>query len=191
MPDSSPVDSTFRRILDLTFYAFNQKGYKAVSMDLVARELRISKKTIYKHFHSKEEILETAMSNSFSDFEQRTQALFHGKDPAQVLFSFFELYRQFHRNFSPVLREEIQTRLPHLEDRIRAFERQVLHKNFASWIKAFRKTGQIDYPSPTRELTSTLMSMMAGMADSPDEKVEFILATVLKGMASGKKKRKK
>ena len=36
---------------------YNQFGFKKTSVDDISRDLRISKKTIYKHFNSKEQIL--------------------------------------------------------------------------------------------------------------------------------------
>ena len=46
------------KILIGTIQVFNKKGLK-LTMDDVADELKISKKTIYKEFSSKEEMFET------------------------------------------------------------------------------------------------------------------------------------
>ncbi len=45
-------------IADLSYKKFSQHGFKKVTMDEIAAELAISKKTVYKHFESKEAILE-------------------------------------------------------------------------------------------------------------------------------------
>ena len=70
MKYQAPEHPTARKILDLAYYAFNEQGYRRVSMDLVASRLRISKKTIYVHFDSKEEILEIALNQMFFEIEQ-------------------------------------------------------------------------------------------------------------------------
>ncbi len=45
-------------IADVAHEKFSQFGFKRVTMDEIAAELGISKKTVYKHFNSKEAILE-------------------------------------------------------------------------------------------------------------------------------------
>ena len=40
-------------IVDLAYKKFSQHGFKKVTMDEIASELAISKKTVYKHFESK------------------------------------------------------------------------------------------------------------------------------------------
>ena len=60
MEKENSIPTAKVRIMDVSFAAFNRKGFQAVSMDEVAKELRISKKTIYKYFGSKEELLEVA-----------------------------------------------------------------------------------------------------------------------------------
>lgn len=184
------MDPVKRKILDLSYYAFNQKGYKAVSMDLVSRELRISKKTIYKHFHSKEEILETAMLELFSDVENRIGLLQKVKLSKDVLLGYFDVYKFFLQSFAPKLREEIRELMPHLEDRVQNFERQVLHQKFASWLKSNRKSGNFEYPSTTRDLTKVMFGTMKSLAEAPEDKARFLLLAMLRGMSIKKKKKK-
>lgn len=45
------------RILTNALDMFNRHGVKAVTMDDIAKELRISKRTLYEHFDNKEDIL--------------------------------------------------------------------------------------------------------------------------------------
>lgn len=45
-----------KKILDGTLRVFNEKGIK-FTMDDIAHELSMSKKTIYQHFHDKEDMV--------------------------------------------------------------------------------------------------------------------------------------
>ena len=171
-----------RKILDTSFYAFNQRGYKGVPMDIVARELRISKKTIYVHFHSKEEILETALEELFSEVHSKISAAVKVSDPSEAVMAIFHSYKYLCAAFTSRLRQEIKRTMPHLEDRIFAYERRVVHQKISKWLKGMRKSGTVIYPSPTRELTSTLVNMMCGMLDSPEDKVQFLLQGMVRGM---------
>lgn len=188
IPDEiAPVKA---RILELSFNAFNAKGYRSVSMDAVSRELRISKKTIYKHFAAKDEILETALEYLFEGIEQRLKKQMRKVSEKEAMQAYFVIYREFVHALNPVLRAEIEAEIPYLFERINTFERQVLKRSFAALLKDLRARKVIDYPSPTREFTSTFFSLLQGLVDAPEEKATFMLQALYKGMALKKKKKK-
>jgi len=56
-------------ILDVAVAAFNQYGYDATSMGVLADRLGLSKSAIYHHFPSKDEILERALDEALSSLE--------------------------------------------------------------------------------------------------------------------------
>jgi AcrR family transcriptional regulator len=56
-------------ILDVAVAAFNQYGYDATSMGVLADRLGLSKSAIYHHFASKDEILERALDAALSGLE--------------------------------------------------------------------------------------------------------------------------
>jgi AcrR family transcriptional regulator len=56
-------------ILDVAVAAFNQYGYDATSMGVLADRLGLSKSAIYHHFASKDEILERALDVALSGLE--------------------------------------------------------------------------------------------------------------------------
>lgn len=159
-------------------------------MDVVAKELRISKKTIYVHFDSKEEILETGLEELFSQVHNKISKAVHLSDEIEAIHAIFQVYKFFHQSFTPRLRNEIRSTMPHLEDRLLAYERRVIHQKISKWLKGLRKSRLLIYPSPTREVAATLVGMMRGMLDAPEDKVQFLLQSMVKGMQSGKKKKK-
>ena len=56
-------------ILDVAVAAFNQYGYDATSMGVLADRLGLSKSAIYHHFASKDEILERALDAALGALE--------------------------------------------------------------------------------------------------------------------------
>lgn len=62
-------------IIKETIYLFNQYGYK-FSMDNLSKNLKISKKTLYKYFSSKEEIITYIIDESFNDVHTKQQVIF-------------------------------------------------------------------------------------------------------------------
>lgn len=62
------------KILRNTMVVFNKKGLK-LTMDDVAEQMGISKKTIYKHYDSKEEIFDQIVDYIFDDIKRKEQEI--------------------------------------------------------------------------------------------------------------------
>jgi AcrR family transcriptional regulator len=58
-----------QRVLDVVVGAFNEHGYDATSVSLLAHTLGLSKSALYHHFTSKEEILGTALDTALGALE--------------------------------------------------------------------------------------------------------------------------
>lgn len=151
-------------------------------MDIIARELRISKKTIYVHFDSKEEILETALEDLFSEVHKRISAAVNLPDRYEAVMATFEAYKFLFQSFTKKLRKEIRMTMPHIEDRILAYEKRVIHQKIAKWLKGLRKSDVISYPSPTREMADSMVRIMQGLMDAPMDKVQYLLQSMIRGM---------
>lgn len=186
------------RIADFAFQAFHQRGFKSVSMDLVATRLRISKKTIYKHFESKEEVLEIGMQNEFARTEALVRNLIAGAVSLQTFDDLGNLYLEFLQSFGRAFRNELKRDYPHLHERIEVFELQTFRKAFSKTAKDLRSKGKIAYPLPTKELAVAFLGMVKGLKDLPAEHRSFVILTFFSGIttrdakkSSKKTKRKK
>src|SRR5256885_3837144 len=51
------ADKTRKRILDAAYGQFRRRGYSRVSMDEIARATKVTKRTLYYHFESKDALL--------------------------------------------------------------------------------------------------------------------------------------
>jgi TetR/AcrR family transcriptional regulator len=65
------------RILVFSDEVFRRKGFHKTSMDEIAQTMQISKKTIYKHFPSKEMLIESACMHLFEGAEKRVREIIH------------------------------------------------------------------------------------------------------------------
>lgn len=66
MIDKDKASFTRKRIIETCRQLFYQSGYNKVTMEEVAKKLGMSKKTLYRHFDSKETIMKE-ISQAFSD----------------------------------------------------------------------------------------------------------------------------
>ncbi|MBL1213484.1 MAG: TetR/AcrR family transcriptional regulator [Ignavibacteriae bacterium] len=58
------------RILNHCFTKFLGEGFRKTSMEVLAKELGISKKTLYKHFSSKEHLIDATLEVAFKTLKQ-------------------------------------------------------------------------------------------------------------------------
>src|SRR5438552_17180014 len=70
-PRSRKRDPNRQRIVDAARVHFFSHGFRSVTMDDLAEELGISKKTVYAHFPSKIELLEAVLTDKFASVEAR------------------------------------------------------------------------------------------------------------------------
>jgi AcrR family transcriptional regulator len=90
MASASEKPTMKERILETADRLFYLRGIRAVGVDTIAAEIGISKRTLYNHFPSKDELISAYLARRFS------QAKASGKPPAeQILGTFDSLARRF------------------------------------------------------------------------------------------------
>ena len=72
--------STKQKILDAALELFSTQGFDATSVSQIAYEVGIRKASVYSHFASKQEILESLMQEIMKQYEHHT--IFSGTDTA-------------------------------------------------------------------------------------------------------------
>src|SRR6267142_3483895 len=70
-PRSRKRDPHRQRIIDAARAHFFNHGFRSVTMDDLAEELGISKKTLYAHFPGKIELLEAVLADKFAGVEKK------------------------------------------------------------------------------------------------------------------------
>src|SRR5437016_12874047 len=64
-----PPDADSQRIVEAARAHFFSHGFRSVTMDDLAKELGISKKTLYAHFPGKINLLEAVLADKFASVE--------------------------------------------------------------------------------------------------------------------------
>ncbi len=89
MPRSEKPDMK-ERILETADRLFYLRGIRAIGVDTIAAEIGVSKRTLYNHFPSKDELIKAYLRRRF------VQMPVSGKPPAeQILGTFDSLQRRF------------------------------------------------------------------------------------------------
>ena len=76
-----------KNIVDQSIQLFLQYGFKSVTMDDIAKHMGVSKKTIYVHFPTKDQLVEQSIVNHFDEIIKRINTISkQSKDPIIELY---------------------------------------------------------------------------------------------------------
>ena len=97
------------KILEAAFGMFCQRGIKSVSMDDIAQHLAMSKKTLYKWFKNKDQVVYEALANYLTFIEQGCQADVERADNAiEELFHAMEMTKKIFTSIHPSIFHDLQ-----------------------------------------------------------------------------------
>ncbi len=110
----SRVSSKERYVTQL-YKLFRKKGLQ-LSMDQIARELKLTKKTLYNNFDSKEVLMRTVMQHVLGEIEFKMNiALTHGKNAIEALYHTSAIMNKALEEIGPLLLNDTATCLPDLK----------------------------------------------------------------------------
>lgn len=110
----SRVSSKERYVTQL-YKLFRKKGLQ-LSMDQIARELKLTKKTLYNNFESKEELMRTVMQYVLGEIEFKMNiALTNGKNAIEALYHTSAIMNKSLEEIGPLLLNDTATCLPDLK----------------------------------------------------------------------------
>jgi AcrR family transcriptional regulator len=82
-------DETHRRILDAAYGLFWRQGFLRVSMDEIATRAGITKRALYQHFRSKDDLMAAALAQSSELAIQRLEKFRRPANAAELIDTFF------------------------------------------------------------------------------------------------------
>ncbi len=117
------MDETIRmRIVQIAHQLFTNRGYRSVTIQDMASELGISKKTIYQYFNSKEEIADAVIKGTMRQISDHidSSAIMSG-DPIEVLRQTLRQIKEEILRLSPLFLSDIQKTVPKIWSQILQF----------------------------------------------------------------------
>ena len=158
------------KIIELIEEKFFRDGFYKTTMDEVASELKMSKKTIYKFFPSKE-VLVMAIAKHFMEGlkSKIVPALNSDKNAIEKLAELNNILARVSQKISSKRMDEIKTYFPSLWNEIDSFRTKMMFANITKVIDQGKAEGLfIDYPTPI--IMNTLVSSVRAIVNP-----EFIL----------------
>ena len=132
------------RIIETAAELFRTYGIKAVTMDLLASQLGMSKRTIYEVFSDKDELLIGVLSwMAMKQQDLVKRVLDNSENALDAIFKLLEINRNHFQNMSPAFKADIKRihyevlikraekcEMPDYQDNIKVIERGIKEKLF-------------------------------------------------------------
>lgn len=144
------------KIIQAATGLFRQRGVRAVTMDDIAREAGISKKTIYQEFTDKGQLVFEAFSAFLEKDECHLQGIFAGED--EVIDHFIKVstfMRDRYADMNPLILIEIKRFYPKAWKRFEEFKRGHAMKSMVEIMERGKRQGYF-----RKEINVEILAMM-------------------------------
>lgn len=185
------------RIITNAEVLFFSRGFSRVTMDQMAAELGISKKTLYQHFDSKHQLLYAVVSRLMAESERIIKTL--TEDPKLDYFQRVTgLVEHISRRTAGISRDfmqDLQKSAPEMWEEINQFRQKKIYRNFGLLVRKGARAGlirpEID-PDLLMQMYAVLVQQMinpqalAHSAYSPGQLMKAIVELVFAGAMTEK-----
>jgi len=140
--ESPPTDAR-TRILTLANKSFFAYGYSALTMDELARELGISKKTLYVHFRSKDALVEEIFNQFAAGVRAEADTIFADQELSFTvkMHRFGETMVHRLSRLSPHVLRDLQRFAPHIYRRLEELRHQNIPHIFGGILRQGQAAG--------------------------------------------------
>ncbi len=123
---------------------FFQSGFYKITMDEIAQGLRISKKTIYKYFPSKNFLLENVVKAFMSNTKKRLlNNISEQENSILKIKALTELFAELSLKVNEKMLYDLQTHMPELWDAVEKFRSELIQNIWGDIINQGKKEGYI------------------------------------------------
>ena len=117
-------DTMKERIQEKAMELFMRYGIRSISMDDIATQLGISKKTIYQYFADKDELVGAVVDADINDLQHRcVDCEMQAENAVHELFLTMDMIQEFLMNMNPMLLYDLK------KFHLQAYSKWIEHKN--------------------------------------------------------------
>lgn len=143
------MDPEKEKIINFVGQKFFKEGFYKISMDELARELQVSKKTIYKYFPSKEKLVEEIVDDLISCIKYEITSIINAKE--NVIWKFVSVLKMYNRHLiraTDKWQHDIQIHTPHIWQKIDKFRTETIYYGLNILLEQGKKEKLIeDFPN--------------------------------------------
>lgn len=134
------------KILDTAYRLFLEKGYRHTTMDDIAGELGMSKKTLYKHYPGKLELLSASFDLLCTRMTAKVETIVDNRFLAfpLKLRSFLTVVASYLAPINPELLEDLRESAPEVWEDLKSYISESAHLRFAKLIEEGAEQGLVN-----------------------------------------------
>lgn len=189
-----PLDKlTWQRIIDVARHHFFAFGFRGVTMDDIAAELGMSKKTLYAHFRSKAELLQAAVIDKQQAIEADLDRI-TSQSSSDFLAAIQQLLAKMQQHLGeihPAFLRDIRREAPEIFESVEIRRRDLIHRYFSKILAQGRREGIIRKDIPIRLIIETWLGVVEAIMNpekltelnlTPEEGFSTVISVILKGL---------
>ncbi|MFC1581557.1 TetR/AcrR family transcriptional regulator [Candidatus Neomarinimicrobiota bacterium] len=161
------IDQVKNTILEQSFSSLIQRGVRAFTIDAFAARLGMSKKTIYKYYPNKENLIERSFMNFTNSLNEKLDNLSKSNPhPVIIFMKSVEIIHTEMSRFTPSMLNELKIHYPAIWLKIEAFRKDRFKKLMAN-LRDGQVQGYID-KSIDLNITTTLLMQIINTTIQPE-----------------------
>jgi AcrR family transcriptional regulator len=181
---------------------FFTHGFRSVTMDDLAEELGMSKKTLYASFPSKSDLLRAVLLDKFRSVEADLGRITAdaSTDALAALHRLLACMQHHTQEIHPAFVRDIRREAPEMFQLVESRRRDVIQRYFGKFFSAGRRAGLIRKDIPTKVIIEVLLGAteavmnpqkMSELGLTPQTGYAAIISVVLEGVITGKGRTKR
>ena len=197
-PQRPPVgNAAAERIIAAARRHFFTHGFRSVTMDDLAEELGMSKKTLYVSFQGKSDLLRAVLLDKFREVEADLERL-TSEFPTDALAALQQLLacmRRHTEEIQPPFVRDIRREAPEMFKLVERRRRELIQRYFGKFFIQGRRAGIIRKDIPTKVIIETLLGATEAVMNpqkiselrlTPQTGYTAILSIILEGVITGR-----
>ena len=181
-----------QRIVEAARAHFFSHGFRSVTMDELAQELGISKKTLYAHFPGKIELLEAVLADKFAGVEAKLNeiARAHPHDFSTALHELLANMQRELDEIKPPFVRDMRQKAPHVFKVIERRRAALIERFFGKLFIEGQRSGMVRKDVPAKLTIEILLAIVQAIMNplkmeelgmTPKEGFAGILKIILEG----------
>ncbi len=156
----TPVENSgLQRIVATARRHFFAYGFRAVTMDDIAREIGMSKKTLYAHFPGKSALVEAVLLDKIRDIETDLKQISSGSssDFLTTLHQLLVRVQMHLEEIQPPFLRDLRREAPEMFTLVETRRREMIHQYFGRLVGEGQAAGIIREDVPTELIVEILL----------------------------------
>lgn len=190
------------RLIAVARQHFLSHGFRGVTMDDLARDLGISKKTVYQLFPSKTELVEAVIAAKFAEMNADLTEATTCRDSnfLAALHQMLAMVQHHAGEIQPSFVRDVRRSVPELFQQIEMRRTELVRRHFGRLFAEGRRAGMIRKDIPARLAIAILLGAVQGVVNpegiaklhiTPKAAVSAVITVVLEGLLTHRGRSKK